>query len=208
MRYRPPVPPKPEFLPPTTYAVLGLLSLGQELSGYDVRQWALRSLKFFYWTPAQSHVYRELRRLEELALATSRDVPQEGRPGKRLFAITPAGREELARWVNEAPVAPPMIKFDGALRLFFAHAARPGRIEEILEEHREAVQATLDELDEVRAMLAAGGPPEDASPDRVRWRVAELVAVWGQDHWRGELNALRKLRRDLAERPSGTPAPP
>ncbi len=35
------------FLPTTTYAVLGLLSLGEELSGYELRQWALRSLRFF-----------------------------------------------------------------------------------------------------------------------------------------------------------------
>src|SRR4028119_2379579 len=94
-----------DFLPTTTYAVLGLLGFGQELSGYEVRQWALRSLRFFFWTPAQSHVYRELRRLEGLGLAARRAVPQEGRPDKRVFAITDEGRRELARWIDEAPLA-------------------------------------------------------------------------------------------------------
>jgi DNA-binding PadR family transcriptional regulator len=157
------------FLPTTTYAVLGLLGFGQELSGYEVRQWALRSLRFFFWTPAQSHVYRELRRLEELGLAASRDVPQEGRPDKRVFAITEEGRRELSRWIDEAPLAPPVLKYDSALRLFFGQHARPGRLEEIIDEHRAAVQQTLDELDAVRAVLAAGGPPEDTSEEAGRW---------------------------------------
>ena len=52
------------FLPGSAYAVLGLLSFGAELSGYELRQLALNSLRFFYWTPAQSQIYRELRRLQ------------------------------------------------------------------------------------------------------------------------------------------------
>ncbi len=186
-----------EFLPTTTYAVLGLLALGQELSGYELRQWALNSLRFFYWTPAQSHVYRELRRLQELGLATSRDVPQEGRPDKRVFAITPQGRTEFERWLNEAPVAPPVIKYDSALRLFFGGFARPGRLEEILEAHATAARQSLEELEAVRAILAAGGPPEGSADEAARWRLADLVARWGQAHWRSDLTALKRLRREL-----------
>ncbi len=195
-----------DFLPTTTYAVLGLLGFGQELSGYEVRQWALRSLRFFFWTPAQSHVYRELRRLEELGLAASRDVPQEGRPDKRVFAITEDGRRELSRWIDEAPLAPPVLKYDSALRLFFGQHARPGRLEEIIDEHRAAVQQTLDELDAVRAVLAAGGPPEDTSQEAGRWALADAVAAWGQRLWRSDLAALARLRREVQK--AGPPRPP
>lgn len=188
------------FLPTTTYAVLGLLSLGEELSGYEIRQWALRSLRFFYWTPAQSHVYRELRRLEELGYVTGRAVHQEDRPDKRVFAITETGRTELSRWIDDAPIAPPVIKYDSALRLFFGHAASPARLEEILDEHREAVEQILAELDAVRAMLAAGGPPEQTQEDRARWALADLVATWGQAIWAGDLTAVKRLRRRLPKR--------
>ncbi len=188
-----------DFLPATTYAVLGLLAFGQELSGYEIRQWALQSLRFFYWSPAQSHIYRELRRLQELGLATGRDVEQSDRPNKRVFAITDAGRAELRRWLDEAPVAPPVLKFDSALRLFFGHLARPGRLEEVIEEHRRAAQRTLDELDAVRAMLAAGGPPEASADDQARWALADQVAGWGQALWSADLDAVDRLREQLGD---------
>ena len=54
-------------LPSTSYAVLGLLSGGRELSGYDLRKWAANSLQFFYWSPSLSHIYTELRRLDRHA---------------------------------------------------------------------------------------------------------------------------------------------
>ncbi len=190
--------PGEPFLPTTTYAVLGLLSLGDELSGYEIRQWALQSLKFFYWSPAQSHIYRELRRLEQLGMVQGRDVAQTDRPNKRVFAITEAGRDELARWIDEAPVAAPVLKYDSALRLFFGHAARPERLEAILDEHRAAVQRTLDELDAVRTMLAAGGPAAADEAGAARWALADLVASWGQSVWAADLEAADALRARLA----------
>ncbi|GAA2882703.1 hypothetical protein [Streptomyces mexicanus] len=33
-------------LPASSWAVLGLLSFGEELSGYDLKKWADRSLRF------------------------------------------------------------------------------------------------------------------------------------------------------------------
>ena len=189
--------PAGDFLPTTAYAVLGLLSFGAELSGYELRQWALRSLRFFYWSPAQSHIYKELRRLEERGLATGRRVAQDDRPDKRVFAITEAGRGELRRWLHDAPVAPPMLKFESALRLFLGHAADPERLVQVLDEHRAAVQRTLDDLAEVRAMLVAGGPPEagDAAPER--WSLPAAVAGWGEALWRGDLETTEDLRRAL-----------
>jgi DNA-binding PadR family transcriptional regulator len=198
--------PAGDFLPTTAYAVLGLLSFGAELSGYELRQWALRSLRFFYWSPAQSHVYKELRRLEELGLATGRAVAQEDRPDKRVFAITDAGRAELRRWLHDAPVAPPVVKFESALRLFLGHAADPERLVAVLDEHRAAVQRTLDELTEVRAMLVAGGPPEGGDGATEPWSLAEAVAAWGEALWRGDLASTERLRRGLVEHAATPPA--
>jgi DNA-binding PadR family transcriptional regulator len=105
-------------LPNTTYAVLGFLSLHQELSGYELRKRA-QNLRFFYWSPAQSQIYAELRRLLDLGLVEARDVEQQGKPDKRLYRINERGLAELSRWVNEGPVEPPVLKHSVALRLFF-----------------------------------------------------------------------------------------
>ena len=59
-------------LPLTAWAVLGMLSFGRELSGYDLKKWADSSLRFFYWSPASSQIYAELRRLERVGYVESR----------------------------------------------------------------------------------------------------------------------------------------
>jgi hypothetical protein len=40
----------------TANAVLGLLSFGTELSGYDLKKWADHSLSLFFWSPASSQI--------------------------------------------------------------------------------------------------------------------------------------------------------
>jgi DNA-binding PadR family transcriptional regulator len=184
------------FLPGSTYAVLGLLSFGAELSGYELRQLALNSLRFFYWTPAQSQIYRELRRLAGLGYVSGREVSQEGRPDKVAYSITEAGQAELTRWLEGAPVAPPAIRYDTALRLFFGHATTPDRLRTLLAEHRAHLERMLAELHTVRAMLE--GDPTLALP--------RIVADWGDRLYGGELAALDEVAAALAEL-SKTPPP-
>jgi DNA-binding PadR family transcriptional regulator len=56
----------------TSWALLGMLSYEQELSGYDIRKWIDWSMRFFYGSPAYSQIYSELKKLEKLGLVTSR----------------------------------------------------------------------------------------------------------------------------------------
>jgi DNA-binding PadR family transcriptional regulator len=176
------------FLAGTAYAVLGLLSFGAELSGYELRQLALNSLRFFYWTPAQSQIYRELRRLAGLGYVSGREVSQDSRPDKVAYSITEAGRVELARWLEHAPVAPPAIRYDTALRLFFGHATTPDRLRAIVAEHRAHLERMLAELHTVRAMLE--GDPTLELP--------RIVADWGDHLYGNELGALDQITAALA----------
>ena len=99
-----------EDLSATAWAVLGLLSFGRELSGYEVRKWADASLRFFYGSPAMSQVYRELRRLEARGYATSRPAPRDEPRRKRLYRITPAGKAALRAWLRDTPVEAPAVR--------------------------------------------------------------------------------------------------
>ena len=69
-------------LTPTEYAVLGLLTSGEQ-SGYDLQKYAERSVGYF-WTPAKSRIYATLPRLVDEGLVLSRGVVQSGRPNKQL----------------------------------------------------------------------------------------------------------------------------
>jgi DNA-binding PadR family transcriptional regulator len=110
-------------LPTTAYALLGLLTFGQELTAYQLKQWADASLRFFWVAPAMSHVYREVGRLEEQGLIAGRDVDDGGRV-IRTYRLTDAGRAALSGWLENAPVEFPVLKHSVALRLFesYSHA--------------------------------------------------------------------------------------
>src|ERR1039457_3119743 len=177
------------FLPDTTYAVLGLLSFGPELSGYELRQLALNSLRFFYWSPAQSQIYRELRRLAGLGYVTGRKVSQASRPDKVTYSIAGTGRAELTRWMEQAPVAPPAIRFDAALRLFFGHVSSPERLRAVLAEHQRHLEDMLRQLRDVRAML--GTDPTLALP--------RIIADWGEHLYSHEADAVRQADAALSE---------
>ncbi len=169
--------PEASFLPTTAYAVMGLLSFGEELSGYELRQRALGSLRFLYWSPAQSQIYRELRRLESSGLVTARSVEQDDRPDKTVYQLTDAGREELVRWIDESPVEAPVIKHPAALRLFFGHLASPGRRTEIANEHADIVEETLGQLEAL--LVGLGDDPNSA--------LARVVLDWAAAIYRGDL---------------------
>src|SRR5215211_3241740 len=68
-----------DAVPATGWTLLGLLSFGRELTGYELRRWAGNSLRHFYAAPAMSQVYAELERLEAAGHTASREVAQGAR---------------------------------------------------------------------------------------------------------------------------------
>jgi PadR family transcriptional regulator, regulatory protein AphA len=132
----------------TEYAVLGLLTFG-ERSGYELDKLARRSIGYF-WQPAKSKIYAILPRLVERGLAVSSPVPQDGRPDKRLYRLTPSGEASLRSWLGSGE---PVFRTtrDGLLvKLFFGDLGEPdGLRAQLLERKREAEQklAELEEID-------------------------------------------------------------
>ncbi|MBI2237792.1 MAG: PadR family transcriptional regulator [Actinobacteria bacterium] len=145
-------------LPATSYAVLGLLTFA-EMSGYDLMKAVDQSIGFF-WTPAKSHIYAELRRLVSVGYATEREVEQSGRPDKRLYAITPAGEEAFRRWLVESPVELEPIKSTFLLKLFFGHLMDPAAVAANVSEYRRQMDGLLGEFRAIeRHIQEEGGLP-------------------------------------------------
>jgi DNA-binding PadR family transcriptional regulator len=84
----------------TEAAVLALLEIEGERSGYDLLKLVSKAIGHV-WTPARSRLYAVLPRLVELGLAQSRHVRQARRPDKQLYRITDAGRKSLHAWLDE-----------------------------------------------------------------------------------------------------------
>jgi DNA-binding PadR family transcriptional regulator len=83
----------------TEAAVLALLAIEGEHSGYDLLKRVAKAIGYV-WSPARSQLYAVLPRLVEAGLATSRRVEQETRPDKQLYAISEAGREAVHDWLQ------------------------------------------------------------------------------------------------------------
>lgn len=71
-----------------------------EMSGYDLARAFDKSLGFF-WHASHQQIYRELKKLSEQGYVSSHVEPQQGRPDRRLFSLTDAGRDALDAWVLE-----------------------------------------------------------------------------------------------------------
>ncbi len=186
---------EPGFLPTTAYAVLGLLSFGRDLSGYEIRQWALGSQRYFFWSPAQSQIYRELRRLEQLGFVTATKVTQHDRPDKVVYHLTDRGMAELTRWIESSPVEPPVVKHSAALKLFFGGVADDERMADILREHAAHVGEIAETL---RGLVAE-------IDDEPRSRFAKLAARWSLELYQGDLAGTDAVLHRITA-PTGSPS--
>ncbi|MEU8139055.1 PadR family transcriptional regulator [Streptodolium elevatio] len=174
-------------LPNTAWAVLGLLSFPGERSGYDLKKWADSSLRFFYWSPALSQIYTELKRLEQLGFAVSRIASQDELRNKRLYSITEAGQQALATWARDTPAGPPVLKHGVALRVWMGHLSEPEELRKTLVEHRDWADRTLAEV------LAS----EDTAQDR--WPFPALVLKWSERYYQAERDLAEGMLADLDE---------
>jgi len=139
-------------------ALLGLLAR-RPLTGYEILKRFTRSVVFF-WNAKRSQIYAELKRMERLGFVTSRVSVQQGRPNKRLYAITPAGKAALRLWLDRPTPAGP-IKDEMLLRTFFSHVLPPPRAVAYLERHGEEHRRVLEEFEGIKAaLLARYGSPE------------------------------------------------
>lgn len=177
-------------LPPTSWAVLGLLSFERELSGYDLKKWADWSLSFFYWSPSFSQIYGELKRLEGAGYVTSRTVPQAtGNRDKRVYAITDEGRAAVRAWARDAAVEPPVLKHGVMLRLWLGHLIEADQAKDILREH----QAYAERMGH---RAKTDGEAAEREPS---WAYPRLVLRWAERYYEAERQLAEGMLADLDE---------
>jgi len=132
----------------TEYAVLGLLSFGEN-SGYDLQKLADRSVGYF-WTPAKSRIYATLPRLVDAGLVRRRDVVQSGRPDKQLYRLTRRGEQALRRWISDSPLEPETSRNTLLVKVFFGDLATPEHVLAHVRQRRaeaEQLKAEIEAID-------------------------------------------------------------
>lgn len=181
-------------IPATAWAVLGILSFHRELSGYDIKQWSDAILRFFYWSPATSQIYTELRRLEDLGLVSARSIARDDVREKTIYAITPAGEAALRGWQADVDAEPPVLKHGLLLRVWLGHMAEPDRLREQIEAHRARL---LDDLADARDSL-------NAAEEQPEWAYPGLVASWACRRIESEIELADEMLHDIDRLASST----
>lgn len=189
-----------QHIPVTGYALLGLLTFGDELTGYELKQRADVTLRFYWVSPAMSQIYTELRRLTEHGLVAANPRTDGGRE-VTTYAITTAGQAALRDWMDTTPAGFPVLKHTVLLRLLIGHATEPDRTRQMLRDYVTELDRAIDDLTGVREALRGADRPGDP------FRFPSLVADWGLDYFAAETRHARRALASLDETdPAGTRA--
>lgn len=151
-------------LTPTSYAILGLLSL-KPWTTYELAQQMERALGQF-WPRAESRLYEEPKKLVAHGLAQS-TVEMVGQRRRTVYTITSKGRRALAKWVP-TPGEGPVLEFEQLIKVFFAEHATKADLLATLAGIKERSREQLGASARVpHAYLAGEGP----FPERLPWLV-------------------------------------
>ncbi len=72
----------------------------QPASGLELARRFEKSIGFF-WSATHQQIYRVLGRMDRDGWVAVTEVPQDARPTKKVYAVTPLGEEALADWLSE-----------------------------------------------------------------------------------------------------------
>ncbi|WP_070970555.1 PadR family transcriptional regulator [Vibrio sonorensis] len=122
------------------HVILTVLST-RDATGYDITKEFSSTIGYF-WKASHQQVYRELNKLAQGGYVTCVLEPQEGKPDRKVYSITDAGRSALGEWF-EQPTAHPTVRDEFSAKLMAcsvqaSHAYRD-QLAELVEESRKLV---------------------------------------------------------------------
>jgi DNA-binding PadR family transcriptional regulator len=136
-----------------SHALLGLLAV-QPASGYELTKEFEGEIGRYAWQAGHTSIYPELNRLAERGLVVA---SESGPRGRRTYAVTDAGREELRSWLLTPPASGGVVRNEQVLRMFLISALEPADARRML--HRIA-EHTARSAAELRPLIADGPAPE------------------------------------------------
>ncbi|HRC40579.1 MAG: PadR family transcriptional regulator [Nostocoides sp.] len=139
-------------------AILVSLTHG-EASGYDLAK-SFDVTVANYWSATAQQLYKELERMADAGLVSARVVEQQRRPNKRIYALTPAGRQAL-RDATTRPPKPTAIRDELLVQVEAIDYGDYDAVRAAIAERLAASQLKLGHYQRRRAALLAGQSEDD-----------------------------------------------
>jgi len=176
----------------TRIAVLGLLTI-RPMAGYDITQ-TLRISRVDQWAQIlPGSIQQALKRLDAEGYVVLLQTERTGHREKVVYAITPAGREELTRLLREA-WSQPMRELPAQLYLALNFLDALPRSEVL-----DALEAHAASLDREIALWDKGAQAKlEILPSALR-PVFSAGFDNGREHLEADLRLVRSLRETLAD---------
>ena len=169
---------------PLSHAILGFLDY-QPMSGYDLKKYFDQSVAHF-WSATQSHIYKALDALEKEGLVESQIIPQEGKPNRKQYQITEAGRAELLRWVA-TPLPVETKREAWLIQVFFAHQLDNQAIAQLFEDRIQRLRASLAQVKDAQKHI-----DEKYQYQGRLQNLWQLTLDYGIDYYENEIRWLEK----------------
>ncbi len=129
------------------HALLGLLNY-RPATGYELKATFTNSIHFF-WDATLPQIYRTLKQMEKSRWLNVTVEHQDGKPSRKVYQVTEAGRKELRRWLSE-PLEMPEPRNATLIKIFFGNQMNPTQFTTHLKELQNYYANLLKSYDEER----------------------------------------------------------
>jgi DNA-binding PadR family transcriptional regulator len=152
--------------------------------GYELKHALEQTFGEAYPSPNIGQIYVTLKRLETDGLVSSQDVEQDSRPNKKVYELTPLGREALTAWVQE-PIEGPRIRDEFFMKLVLAPMAGLADRMELINAQRRHYFGMMRNLMDMQADMDAATP------------AARLLIEGAVLHLQADLDWLERCQEEL-----------
>ena len=123
------------------HAILTLLET-EEGSGYDLLKRFKQRLGFF-WNASHQQIYLQLKKMTDAGLLEFERESQKGRPDKKIYQVTPEGRQVLMEWM-ESSVKVDKVNDALLVKLYAGHLVDPNILAKEILKHQSIHQRMLN----------------------------------------------------------------
>jgi PadR family transcriptional regulator, regulatory protein AphA len=188
---------------PLEHAILAFIEY-QPMSGYDLKKFFDVSVAHF-WSTTQSHIYKSLEGLEKKGWAEAHVIQQDGKPNRKEYQITDAGRAELRRWmVTPLPLDP--VREATLIQIFFSHFSSNEEIAALLEARMQEIRSLLH-LFKTTVQAGLDENAKQIGIERAR-QLWQITLDYGIAHYEFELAWHEKTLETIRNLPPLTPPNP
>jgi PadR family transcriptional regulator, regulatory protein AphA len=125
------------------YLILGLLA-ERPMTGYDIKK-HVKAVLSAVMNASYGTLYPALHKLLQEGAVEMQEVPQKGRPAKKIYRATARGRAELEEWLRQ-PAAADQIRREFLLKLYLAKDMQKRDLLGLLAQRRDEMETLLKTL--------------------------------------------------------------